>query len=232
MNLDFANQIKYDDGTCLIPFKNQFMIEQYIEDVVTPELMEGAILNEEFEGFKNDYAVLHCLLRIAAKKYESLKGNVITKSHHFTVFEVGTNMGTGTNIICNAVKDLDPYPIVYSLDLPTELAHISLQHPISEGKGDRVGERCTFPFEQLRGDSMTFDFSKYPCDAYFIDGAHTEQHVSHELKQVLKCKPAIIIFHDADLQCVMDGIVAGMKGAKGYELYRVENTRIAYLQKK
>jgi hypothetical protein len=187
------------------------MTTQTFTDIFTKELAVDAILNDEFPGFKEDYLILHCLLKIHQPK---------------SVFECGTNMGRGTEIICNAVPTAD----VYSLDLPTELAHISLQHPISEGKGDKVGSLCKRPFTQLRGDSMTFDYSKHPCDAYWIDAEHTEAAVKHETKQAVKCKAKLIVWHDSDMPEVMAGILAGI--GKGYEVYRVTDTRIAYALKK
>jgi hypothetical protein len=187
------------------------MKTQTYSDIVTPELLAGAIENNEFPGFKEDYHVLHCLLKLHKPK---------------SVMEIGTNMGRGAEIICNAVPTAD----VYSLDLPTELAHISLQHPISEGKGDKVGSLCKLPFTQLRGDSRTFDFSQYPCEAYWIDAEHTEAAVKHETKQAVKCKAKLIVWHDSDMPEVMAGILAGI--GKGYELYRVTDTRIAYALKK
>ena len=200
----------------MLIIKNNFtfvktMTNQTFSDIVTKDLAKDAILNQEYTGFKEDYLVLHCLLKMHQPK---------------SVFEVGTNMGTGTNIICNAL----PLAKVYSLDLPTELAHISLQHPISEGKGDLVGSRCKRPFTQLRANSYWFEFEKYPCEAYFIDGEHTEEMVYHETKQAVKCKAKLIIWHDSDMPEVMAGIVAGI--GKGYYLYRVTGTRIAYAVKK
>jgi hypothetical protein len=183
------------------------MINQTFADIYSPDIAFGAIINDEFPGFKEDYLLLHCLMKMYAPK---------------SVFEIGTNMGRGTEIICNAL----PNAKVYSLDLPTELAHVSLQHPISEGKGDKVGSLCKKPFTQLRGDSRAFAFSEYPCEAYFIDGEHTEEAVTIETKQAVKCKAKLIIWHDANMPEVMAGIVAGI--GKGYELYRVEDTRIAY----
>lgn len=202
------------------------MIEQKAQDVYFD--IEDAILNEEFPGFKEDYLCLHSLIR----KYRPK-----------TFFEIGTNMGTGTNIICRAMHITTYYAnMVYSLDLPTELAHISLQHPISEGKGDKVGSLCTFPYTQLRGDSMKFDFSKYPCEGYFIDGEHDERHVYHETVRVLRLYPKIIIWHDADISAVFDGInkafadyhSINLNGNRknNYDLYRVTDTRIAYALRK
>lgn len=193
--------------------KQPVMIKQTFADICTDELMEWAIINDEYKGFKEDYLVLHCLLR----KYRPK-----------SVFEIGTNMGTGTNIICNAVPDAK----VYSLDLPTELAHISLQHPISEGKGDSVGHRCKLPFTQLRGDSLNFDYSQYPCEAYYIDGEHDTLHAEHETREVLKCKPLMVIYHDCNMPEVWSGIVKGLGKTKGYDLYRVIDTRIGYLLRK
>lgn len=189
------------------------MIKITSEIIVTPELEEGAIYNDEYIGFHLDYLVLHCLL----KRYNPK-----------TIFEIGTNMGTGTKIIANALGSNSK---VYSLDLPTELAHISLQHPIQEGKGDKVGFNCNLPFTQLRGDSMNFDYSKYPCEAYYIDGEHDYNHPYHETKEVLKMEPKIIIYHDSDIECVYDAITDAFSGNTDYELIRVKDCRIAYAHK-
>src|SRR6185312_6592897 len=100
------------------------MIWQTISNIVTPELEKEAIYNDRFEGFHDDYLVLHCLIRKYAPK---------------RIFEFGCNTGFGTKIICNAAgKDSE----VFSFDLPTEECHVSLQHPINEGKGDIVGKEC------------------------------------------------------------------------------------------
>lgn len=184
------------------------------KDICLEKFTNGAILNEEFTGFKEDYLTLHSLLRDFNPK---------------TLFEIGTNMGTGTKIIKNA---LGPDSTVFSLDLPTDLAHISLQHPINEGKGDSVGHKCDLPFVQLRGDSMAFDYSKYPCEAYFIDGEHDYEHPHHETKEVLKNNPKLIVWHDSDMETVYSAIVDAFKGVDNYDLYRVTDTRIAFAVRK
>jgi len=188
------------------------MIHQTYADICTPELLAGAIENNEYQGFREDYHVLWCLL----KKYKPA-----------SVFEIGTNMGTGTNIICHAL----PQAKVYSLDLPNELAHVSLQHPISEGKGDAVGSKCKLPFTQLRGDSMEFDYSPYPCDAAFVDGEHDYIHPFSEGIDLLENETKLIIFHDADIADVAKAICDVFRG-EDYEIYRVTDTRIAYAVKK
>lgn len=192
-------------------YKNRHrrMTNQTFADIYTHKLAKGAIINDEYHGFKEDYLILHCLLR----KYQPK-----------SVWECGCNMGVGTKIICNAV----PEAKVYSFDLPTELAHISLQHPISEGKGDSVGHLCNLPFTLIRGDSLTFDFSEYPCEAYFIDGEHDFVHPLYESLEILKLNPALVIYHDADIKDVNKAIVLAFRNRTGYQLFRVTDTRIAY----
>lgn len=189
------------------------MTAQNYNEIVTPNLANGAIINNEYYGFVEDYLVLHCLLRIYKPK---------------TFLEVGCNKGTGTNIIKNA---LGAESEVYSLDLPTELAHISLQHPISEGKGDCVGENCKLPFTLLRGDSMLFDFSQYPCEGYFVDGEHDFDHPFRETTEIVKLRPNLIVWHDSDIECVNKAITEAMQD-QPYDVYRVTDTRIAYAVKK
>jgi predicted O-methyltransferase YrrM len=188
------------------------MIEKTFKQEMDIELCKDAILNNDFKGFKEDYLILHTLIR---------------KHKPVSILEIGTNMGTGTKIIKNAIGAGQ----VFSLDLPTEMAHKSLQHPINEGKGDKVGSRCNLPFTQLRGDSMTFDFSKNPCEAYFIDGEHDYAHPMHETMEVLKNNPKLVIYHDSDIDVVYKGIMDGFwKSPNGnkYTLTRVTGTRIAY----
>ncbi len=187
------------------------MKKQTFEEIYDAVECADAIINDEYVGFKQDYLMLHALLR----KYKPK-----------SVFEIGCNRGVGTKIIKNAVGSLVP---VFSLDLPTELAHISLQHPINEGKGDKVGEYCDLPFTLLRGDSMKFDFSNHACEAYYVDGEHTEKNVYHETTEILKLNPKIVIYHDTDMPEVLFGITSAIKGNKNYELFRIEDTRISYL---
>lgn len=186
-------------------------------EVVNDELLQGNIDNDEYHGFLEDYRTLHCLLR----KYKPK-----------SVFEVGCNMGVGTKIIKNAVGENSQ---VYSLDLPFELAHISLQSPVSEGKGDSVGHRCDLPFTLLREDSMAFDYSKYPCEAVYIDGEHDYSHPNHETKESLNNKPKLLVWHDSDIDVVYNGVIDAFsesKEGKNYQLYRVDGTRILYAVRK
>lgn len=185
------------------------------KDIVTPELLAGSIENNEYHGFKEDYQVLVCLLKIHKPK---------------RFFEIGTNLGRGTLIMKNA---LGPDSEIMSLDLPNELAHISLQHPINETGRDQVGKLCTLPYTQLRGDSMNYDYTQhYPIEGWWIDGEHDYTHPNHESKEAIKSGAKIILYHDSDIPEVYKGIMDAFEGNEDYELYRVNDTRIAYALKK
>ena len=190
------------------------MINQKFTDIYTAELANGAIIHDAYIGFKEDYLILHCLLR----KYKPL-----------SVWETGTNIGSGLNVICNALPEAD----VYSLDLDYETMRLnSKQYPLDSDGTDRVGTAAKFPYTQLRGDSMKFDYSKYPCEGYWIDGEHDFEHPFHETKEVLKLNPKIIIWHDSNIPEVYKAIVDAFKRNTHYDLYRVTDTRIAYALKK
>lgn len=187
------------------------MITRRFSDIMRQELVQGAIYNDLFPGFREDYGVLHCLLRLY-------------KPSRF--LEIGTCIGTGTKIICNAI----PESTVYSLDLPKELAHTSLQYPTG-GKDDSVGHTCDLPYIQLRGDSLTFDYTSiYPINGWWIDSAHDFEHPYHETLEAVKSQANIIIWHDSDIVPVWEAINKGLDD--NYILTRVEDTRISYAVRK
>lgn len=178
-------------------------------DIVTPELSAGAILNEEFRGFREDYLVLHCLMRRAQPR---------------RIFEVGTNKGTGTQILKNAV----PMAEVLTLDLPPELAHASLRRP--DGKGHEIGMYCKLPFTQLFGDSRTFDFAKVaPIDAFFIDGEHIFENVAIETRGAVVAGARLIVWHDCDIPGVWRAVEETTPPS--FCLTRVVDTRIGFAEK-
>lgn len=173
-----------------------------------------AIIHDAHTGFKEDYLVLHSLLR---------------KHRPMSFLEVGTNIGSGLNVICNAIYKYHFDANIYSLDLPFEIKQFNTkQYPYTAKGEDRVGSAATFPYIQLRGDSLYFKFHDYPCEGYWIDGEHDFRHVISETTQVLKVNPKIVIFHDTDVPAVMEAIQVAVAG-KPYELYRVTDTRISYL---
>lgn len=184
------------------------MIEKLFKDIYDEELAKDAIINDRVEGFREDYLILHCLLR----------------KHSPAIFmEIGTHTGMGTVIIKNALGDNS---MVFSLDLPDSESGKSKQHPISEGKKG-VGCECLLSYIQLRGDSTVFPYSDFACDGYYCDGEHVYENVYAETKGMLSTRPKIIIYHDADIEEVYQAIVDAIKNEQ-YYLYRVINTRIAY----
>lgn len=181
------------------------MITQTFDQVVTDVM--GAIINYEHPGFPQDYLILHSLLKTHKPE---------------TVFEVGTNFGTGTKIICNAL----PKAVVYSLELPKGEG----DEWLLQGEKDMTGIHCTFTFTQLRGNSTEFDYSLFPCEAYYIDAEHTYNNVYQETILIQREAPKIIIYHDSDIPEVLEAIQDAMN--ENYHLYRVTDTRIAYLLRK
>jgi predicted O-methyltransferase YrrM len=181
-------------------------IEQTFDDVVTPELSAGAILNQEFPGFEEDYLVLHCLMR---------------KHQPSSIFEIGTNMGTGTRILKNAC----PQAEVTSLDLSPEDLHPSLLE--ADGKTPKVGKHCDLPYRQVWGSSLEYDFAQHaPLDAFFIDGEHDYAHVLHETRQAVASAAWLIVWHDCDIDVVWGAVIDALP--MDYKLYRVAGTRIGY----
>ncbi len=190
---------------------------QYFKDIYDEKLAEGAIINDRMEGFREDYLVLHCLLR----KY---------KPRFF--MEIGTHTGFGTMIIKNALGENS---IVFSMDLPDDESDKSKQHPVSEGK-QGVGFECTLQYIPIRWDSLLYDFSSPYCEGYYIDGEHDWAHVYVESSRMFKENPKIIIWHDADIpevdRGIKDAIKTVMKTGTVYNLFRVIDTRIAYALRK
>jgi predicted O-methyltransferase YrrM len=185
------------------------MITQFDNDIITNELAEGAILNTGFPGFVIDYLVLHCLIR----KYQP------------TFFlEIGTNTGVGTNIICNAGKLWGME--VTSLELSPVMAEKSKQYPSAE----RIGSACKRKFVQLLGDSIELDYEGY--EAAYIDGEHDYQHPLFEGLSCVGANFDLIIYHDADIPEVEMAIKDTFINNNDYDVYRIENTRIAYAKRK
>lgn len=189
---------------------------QLFSDIVTDDLSQGALIHDAHEGFKEDYLVLHCLLR----KYKPA-----------SIFEIGTNIGSGVNVMATAL----PEAKIYSLDLDYEtMRENSKQYPLEINGDDRVGSAARFPYTQLRGDSMTFDYGKYPCEAYFIDGEHDYTHAYHESREAIMLGPKLIVWHDSDMIPVYNAITDAFDMPRGeqYDIYRVTGTRITYAVKK
>lgn len=182
-------------------------------DIYSDELAHGAILNERHPGFRQDYLMLHCLLR---------------KHKIKSCFEIGTHVGWGTQIIKNALGEDSE---VFSLDLPDEEAWKSEQHTTKHSNGT-TGSKCTLPYTQLYGDSRTFDYSRYPAEAFYCDAEHSYDNVFKETTEMIKMKPRLIVYHDADSWNVLNAVVDAFGDNDEYELHRVGDTRIMYALKK
>lgn len=142
------------------------------------------------------------------------------------VFEIGTCTGNGSRII----RHILPSSNIYTLDINV------------------CGELCPNDVRKLVGDSMSFDYKIYhPIDCWFIDGNHTYENVKHETLEALKSNPGYIIYHDADIEEVYQGIIdAFVESDKtdSYNLFQVIEptyiyssskkniTRVAYAIKK
>jgi hypothetical protein len=192
----------------------------YLE-IATDVHRRGAIERNDHPGFKEDYLVLHCLI----KKYKPA-----------SFMEIGTSIGRGTNVICNAMG-LKKFFLwrsnkrakVYSLDVPPGTDPMILYPESEDGHPDRAGMYCRFPYVQLYGNSVHFDFcGYYPLEGWFIDGKHDYYHVKSDTEKALAAQPKIIIWHDADMLPVKEAAIDVLSRHRDYELFFVEGTRIAF----
>lgn len=193
------------------------MIELKYEDVLHD--ISDAIIHDVYTGFKEDYLVIHSLIR---------------RHRPSSLFEIGTNVAGGLNVLCNSIYKYEPNAKVYSLDLPYETMRLnSKQYPIGENGEDRVGSAARFPYTQLRGDSLEYDFRQNICEGYYVDGEHTELNVFTEVANILTwAKPKIVILHDTDMPEVWSGLFKAYGAFDfDYDLYRVTDTRISYILK-
>lgn len=193
------------------------------EEVVKPPYSDGAITRDDFPGFREDYLAIHSILRRFRPK---------------VILEIGTSMGTGTNIICNAMnvrkgikgKIFDKKKVV-SIDVPPGTDPSIIYPEGEDGHPVKPGANCTFPFTQLFGSSIKFDFKPhYPIDSWFIDGKHDYEYCSKDTKQALKSDPDLIIWHDMQIKEVYEA-VADVMVNRGYKIYWVNKTRVAYAVK-
>jgi len=170
--------------------------------IITPELSSGAIIRDEFPGFRLDFILLYCLM----KKYSPA-----------TIFEVGTCDGDGTLVITNAC----PTSLVISLELPAHTPPYNLTP-------ERMGHRCNRAYRQVIGDSLTYNYAQhFPLDGWFIDGAHDYEHVKHETEQAIASQAELIVYHDTDIKEVFEAVIDALQ-ATDYKIFRVTDSRITY----
>jgi len=193
------------------------------EIVVCEPYRSGAVKRTEFPGFREDYLVVHSLIR----KYQPRR-----------FLEIGTSVGYGTNVICKAMG-FKAGPLRYfakqdgqvlSIDVPpgTDPKKIYPDENPEDGHPARAGARCRYSYLQLFGDSTVFDYSSYyPIDGWFIDGKHNYEYASKDTLQALKSDPRLIIWHDMQIDGVSEAVADVMSGTP-YEVFRVSGTRVGY----
>ena len=193
------------------------------DHIVTRPFCDKALLRGDFPGFREDYLVIHSLLRRYLPR---------------SVIEIGTSTGLGTNVICNALgvprsgwrgrvqrsSDIR----VYSIDVPPD-TDPNIIYPEAEDGHPRVaGADCVFRYHQIYGNSTTYDFSSlYPLDAWFIDGKHNYEYAQRDTAQALKAAPILIIWHDLQIPDVERAVADSMR-AHPYRINRVGGTRVGY----
>lgn len=186
---------------------NIFFIDS--SQVIESALINSAITRNEFKGFYEDFLVLHCLIR----KYEPKN-----------LFEIGTCEGVGTMILKNALGS----GTLYSLDLPP---NVPKEYQFLNER--TTGARCTLPYVQLFGDSMTYDYAQhYPIDSWFIDGEHDYRHAFYESTQALFSEPSTCFWHDTDIPEIFQAVLDTFGQDGNYNVYRVLDTRITFAVRK
>lgn len=190
------------------------------KEVVKLPYSKDAIERNDFPGFHEDYLAIHSIIR----KFKPKR-----------LLEIGTSAGTGTNVICNAMgvrKGVIGIIIdrakVISIDVPPGTDATIIYPKGEDGHPQKAGANCTFTYTQIFGSSIKYDFAPhYPIDAWFIDGKHDYEYCSKDTKQALKSKPKLIIWHDMQIKEVYDAVADTMTN-KGYNIFWVNNTRVAY----
>lgn len=194
------------------------MINIAYSEIVKPPYSEDAFIRRDFPGFREDYLVLHSLI----KKYQPSR-----------FMEIGTSVGLGTKVICKAMglrvfhRSLNK--TVYSLDVPPGTNPKILYPDGEDGHPWKAGYRCHFPYKQIFGNSFEFDFKPYyPIDGWFIDGKHNYKFAKNDTRLALQSKPLIIVWHDMQIEEVSRAVKEVIAKKKNYRLFRVRGTRIAF----
>jgi hypothetical protein len=190
-------------------------------DIVKPPYSSGAVERTDFPGFREDYLVLHALIR----RYRPRR-----------LAEVGTSYGSGTNVICRAMNVRRGVRLfrrrrterVLSIDVLPGTDPAVIYPDGEDGHPKRAGQNCRYPYTQLFGDSTTYDFEPfYPIDAWFIDGKHSFEYVAKDTQQALRADPKLIIWHDMQIDGVASA-VADVMSLRPYDVRLVRGTRVAF----
>jgi hypothetical protein len=189
-----------------------------LEEVVQPELMKGAVVRDDFPGFREDYQVVHCLIR----RYQPER-----------FFEIGTSSGNGTKVICKAMSRRPIWPDtknrVYSLDVPPGTDPTIIYPGAEDGHPAKAGAANRYPYTQLFGNSKSFDVTPYlPLHGWFIDGKHDYEYAASDTRLALTADPSLIIWHDLQIDEVAQAVEDVMSERPEYRVRRVSGTRVGY----
>jgi hypothetical protein len=192
------------------------------DEIVKNPYSKNAWMRGGFPGFKEDFLVLHSLIRLYCPE---------------RFMEIGTSSGIGTNVICQAMK-VRRYcgnrEKVFSLDVPpgTDPNIIYPEH--EDGHPTKAGADCIYPYTQLFGNSISFDFTPYfPISGWFIDGKHDYQYCSKDSTSAFSAQPTLVVWHDFQIDGVRQAIEDAVTFHKdNYTGFHVENTRIAFAYRK
>jgi predicted O-methyltransferase YrrM len=154
------------------------------------------------------------------------------------IFEIGTFDGRTTlNLAENA-----PDARVYTLDLPRgaatkiDLSADDRAYVEKDASGTRfAGTSAAARITQLYGDSATFDFSAYPCDFVFVDGAHSYEYVLSDTEsafRMLSGGKGTIVWHD---YTTWEGVTRALSDLRSRDrrlgnMVNVEGTTLAVLE--
>lgn len=151
-----------------------------------------------------------------------------------TIFEIGTFDGATTAVLAEAqasVGDGD----VFTLDLPADRFDATQDPEAFDGsmvghmfRGHPQAGRIT----QLRGDSLSFDFSPWwgQADIVLVDAAHDEIHGRADSRTALQLvRSGGLVFWD-DFSPYWHGLVRGVcEATSGRPLRRIVGTTFAVL---
>lgn len=172
--------------------------------------MDGAIQKNFWSRMKkikyND--VVHFENKVINNEFVGFKEDYLVIYHLLSlwkpkkIFEIGTNTGMG----CAVMHDASPESEITTLDVR------------------ECGPLCPMVVKKVVGDSMIYDFTPHhPIDCWFIDGNHTYENVYKETMEAIKSESKYVIYHDADLKIIYDGIMDSFRDntEDEYDLYQV-----------
>jgi len=173
------------------------------------------------------------------KEYEAL-ATLCNLKEPKTIFEIGTFEGTSTLILAmNAKAD----STIYTLDLPNsktdtkfDIGELNKTYTGFKGKLAFEGTKYSTKINPLKGDSATFDFSKYKdnIDFVFVDGAHTYDYTKNDTEKALSMirGDGIILWHDYNPSYWPDTVRFLDDLAKKKELFHVKDTYLVFMIKR